>query len=161
MKYVIRYSAYFMIALVSIGVLVVAGNSYAKDDRNQHDQQAAIVEGANQMQEGNKVVVDTMAKKGFKDPELTAARKKMQEGYDLIVKGEKMMNGGTMEQGKAMVTRGANMMMDADKATRTVVEKHGMAQECASALNECAMGEKKVKTNFQAYGLQGNWEGQQ
>lgn len=159
MKEMRRLSLCFALVLVAVGILAAAGNVCAKSDQNLHDQQAAIVEGAKQMQEGNKVVVDTMAKKGIKDDELTAAQKKMNEGYELVVKGEKMLDGDKAEEGKGMVTRGANMMMDADKATRSLVEKHGMTQECATALDECAAGAEKVKNNFQTYGLQGDWVG--
>jgi hypothetical protein len=159
MRRIKRCSALFFIAFLSIGLLVLAENSYvAAQDKSLHDQQNALVEGAKQMQAGNKLVVDKMEKKGIKDPAMTAAGKKMTDGYDMVVKGQSMMTGSTMEQGKEMVTRGANMMMDADKETRALVKKHGMEKECASDLESCSLGEKKVKAGFQTYGLHGNWE---
>jgi len=155
-----RYFAISIIVFLSIGIFAAGGYLYAAQGENAHDK-AAIVEGAKQMMDGNKKVVDIMTKKGIKDADLTASEKMMTEGYNMIAKGETMMTGSTMAEGKAMVTRGANMMMDAEKATMAAVEKHGMTQECSAALNECTTGEKKIKANFQAYGLQGNWEGQQ
>ena len=160
MRNITRRSVFFFIAFLSVGLFVLAENSYAQggDSRSLHDQQNALVEGAKQMQSGNKLVVEKMEKKGVKDPALAAAEKKMKEGYEMVAKGQSMMTGSTTEQGKEMVTRGAKMMMDADKETRALVKKHGMEKECASELESCAVGKEKVKTGFQAYGLQGNWE---
>jgi hypothetical protein len=69
----------------------------------------------------------------------------MTAGYEMVTKGDGMMTGSTMAEGKAMVTRGAKMMLDAQKMTSAAVEKHGMVQECTIALDSCTYGEKKIK----------------
>ena len=159
MKNLNKYFAGFMFVILSISILGLAGYSNAADVESAHDRQA-ILEGAKQMLDGNKVVVDIMTKKGKKDADLTAAEKMMSDGYNMVVKGESMMTGSTTAEGKDMVTRGANMMMAAEKATKACVEKHGMVQECSGGLDTCAIGDKKVKAAFQTYGLSGNWEEQ-
>lgn len=149
--------ACFIALFLSLGVFGMFGYAHAAGPGSDKDQQAALMEGAKMMRDGNKMVVDTMTKKGIKDADLMAADKKMQEGYDIVVKGTPMMTGSTMEQGKAMVTRGVNMMTAAEKETKAIIDKHGMAKECSSGLDKCTLGEKKVKAVFQTYGLQGDW----
>ncbi|MGO9021000.1 MAG: hypothetical protein ACLQVJ_21870, partial [Syntrophobacteraceae bacterium] len=73
-----------------------------------------------------------------------SSEKMMTEGYNMITKGDSMMTGSTMPEGKAMVKSGAKMMLDAQKMTSAVVEKHGMVQECTIALDSCTWGEKKI-----------------
>jgi hypothetical protein len=142
MKSSIRYLAFSLIIFLSIGVFAVAG--YAQHEKSDNAIEA-ITEGAKKMMDGNKTIMDTMTKKGIKDPELTSAEKMMTEGYNMITKGQSMMTGSTTAEGKEMVKHGAKMMLDAQKSTSAVVEKHGMTQECTIALDSCTYGEKKIK----------------
>ena len=91
------------------------------------------------------MIMDIMSKKGVKDAELTSAEKMMTDSYDMITKGESMMTGSTMAEGKAMVKRGSKMMLDTQKATSAAVEKYGMVQKCSIALDSCTYGEKKIQ----------------
>ncbi len=154
-----RYLSFFSIVFLSIGIFAFTGCLQAAESEQPTPQgQKAIVEGAKQMLDGNKMIMDTMAKKGMKDAELTAVEKMMTDGYEMVAKGDGMMTGSTMDEGKAMVTRGANMMMKAQKETLAALDKKGMETECSGALDMCKVGEKKVKQNFQTYGLHGDWE---
>ena len=149
------YAAGFMALFLSLGIFGMLG--YVQADQVSDQDRAVLIEGAKMMRDGNKMVVETMTKKGIKDADLMAADKKMEEGYDIVTKGSAMMTGGTMAEGKATVTRGVNMMTAAEKETKAIIEKHGMAKECSSGLESCAIGEKKVKAVFQTYGLHGDW----
>jgi hypothetical protein len=154
-----RCLSFSLIVFLSVGIFAFAGCLQAAESEQATLQsQKAIVEGAKQMLDGNKMIMETMAKKGLKDAELTSVEKMMTDGYDMVVKGEGMMTGSSMDEGKAMVTRGANMMMKAQKATLAALDKKGMETECSGALDMCTVGEKKVKQNFQTYGLHGDWE---
>ncbi len=105
------------------------------------------MEGAKKMMDGNKMIMDTVAKKGMKDAELTSAEKMMTDGYNMVTKGESMMTGSTMAEGKEMVTHGAKMMLEAQKATTAAVEKKGpeLVKECTIGLDSCKCGRKKDK----------------
>ena len=149
-----RYFAIFAIVSLFIGILAAPGYLNAAD---QHTNKA-LVEGANRMVEGNKAVVDTLAKKGIKDADLTAAEQMMADGRAKVLEGESMMSAGKTEEGKQVAASGATMMVKADKATRTVVAKHGMTEECAVGLGTCDAGKEQIRSVFQSYGLQGNWE---
>jgi len=141
-----RYFATSLIVFLSIGIFAVAGFlQAAESDQGIKEGQKAISEGAKQIMDGNKMVMDIMAKKGMKDAELKAAEKKMADGYNMITKGESMMTGSTMAEGQEMVKRGAKMMLEAQQATSVAVERKGMTVQCSSALETCALGEKKVK----------------
>jgi hypothetical protein len=152
-----RYLAGFIALFLSLGIFGMSEYVQAAAPGSDQDQQTALIEGAKMMRDGNRMAVESMTTKGIKDADLMAAQKKMQEGYDIVVKGAPMMQGNTMAEGKAMVTRGVNMMTAADKETRAIIDKHGMAKDCSSGLERCELGEQKVKTVFQTYGLQGNW----
>ncbi len=146
-----------LIVLLSIGVFAVAGFLHAAEsDQGNKEGQNAIMEGAKKMMDGNKMIMDLMTKKGMKDAEMTAAEKKMTDGYDMITKGESMMTGSTMSEGQAMVKSGSKMMLDAHKEISAAVEKKGMTQQCASYLSECTNGEHQIN-----YGLQGSMHGGQ
>ncbi len=141
-----RYFATSLIVFLSIGIFAVAGClQAAQDDQGIMEGKKAITEGAKKMMEGNKTIMDIMSKKGKKDADLTSAEKMMTDGYNMITKGEAMMTGNTMAQGKTMVKRGAKMMLDAQKATSDAVEKAGMTYECSSALDSCKYAEKDIK----------------
>ncbi|MFZ0932324.1 MAG: hypothetical protein WAN11_27240 [Syntrophobacteraceae bacterium] len=146
MKNRTRYFATSLIVCLSIGIFAIAGFlQAAESDKGTQEGKKAITEGAKQMMDGNKMIMDLMAKKGIKDAELTAAEKKMADGYNMIAKGESMMTGSTMAEGQEMIKHGAKMMLDAQQATSAAVEKHGMTVQCSSALNTCVSGETKVK----------------
>jgi hypothetical protein len=146
MKNRTRYIATSLIVCLSIGIFAIAGFLQAAESgAGTQEGKKAITEGAKQIMDGNKMVMDIMTKKGMKDAELTAAEKKMAEGYDTIIKGESMMTGSTMAEGKEMVKRGSKMMLDAQAATSAAIERKGMSVECSAALDTCALGEKKVK----------------
>ena len=83
-----------------------------KDDAMMKGQKA-MMEGAKQMMDGNKKVMDIMTKKGIKDADLMAAQKSMEDGYNMLTKGETMMN----PEGQKMVKEGAKMMLDAQNKT--------------------------------------------
>ena len=100
------------------------------------------MEGAKQMMDGNKMIMDIMTKKGIKDADLMAAEKMMEEGYNMVTKGESMMTGANPE-GQKMVKEGAKMMLDAQKKTTAVVEKHEMVKECSIALDSCTLAKKR------------------
>ncbi|SPF39890.1 exported hypothetical protein [Syntrophobacter sp. SbD1] len=141
-----RFLATSLIVVLSLGVFAIGGYlQAAESDQGIQKGKQAIMEGAKQIMDGNKMAMDIMAKKGMKDAELTAAEKKMAEGYNTIIKGESMMTGSTMAEGKEMVKHGSKMMLDAQAATSAAIEKKGMTVECSAALDTCALGEKKVK----------------
>src|SRR5208337_4238228 len=146
MKNRTRYIATSLIVCLSIGIFAIAGFLQAAESgMGTQEGKKAITEGAKQIMDGNKMVIDIMTKKGMKDAELTAAEKKMADGYNMVTKGESMMTGSTMAEGQKMVKDGAKMMLEAKQATAATVEKHGMTVECSSALETCALGEKKVE----------------
>ena len=146
MKSPSRFLATSLIVFLSIGIFAIAGFlQAAESDKGIQEGMKATMEGATQIMDGNKMVMDIMAKKGIKDADLTAAEKKMADGYNMVTKGESMMTGSTMAEGQKMVKDGAKMMLEAKQATAATVEKHGMTVECSSALETCALGEKKVE----------------
>jgi hypothetical protein len=135
-----------LIVVLSLGVFAIGGYlQAAESDQATESGKQAITEGAKQLLDGNKMVMDVMEKKGMKDAELTAAEKQMAEGYNTITKGASMMTGSTMAEGKATVKRGSKMMLEAQNATSAAVEKHGMTVTCSAALDPCTVGEKRVK----------------
>ncbi|MGA2400238.1 MAG: hypothetical protein ABSG91_00840 [Syntrophobacteraceae bacterium] len=135
-----------LVVFLSIGIFAVAGClQAAENDQATKEGQKAITEGAKQMMDGNKAIMDIMAKKGVKDPDLTTAEKMMTDGMNMITKGESMITAGTVAEGKTMVRHGAKMMLDAQKTTMGVVEKHGMVYECSIALDTCGYAEKRMK----------------
>ena len=141
-----------LMIVLSIGVFAAAGFLQAAESGM--GDQKAIMEGAKKMMDGSKAVMDIMTRKGIKDEELTSAEKKMTEGYDTIIKGHGMMTGNTMAEGKEMVTRGAKMMLDANKAMAAAVEKKGMTQECSNHFGTCSLGEQEIN-----YGLHSGMRG--
>ena len=142
-----------LIVCLSIGIFAIAGFlQAAESEKGIQEGKKAITEGAKQIMDGNKMIMDIMAKKGIKDAELTAAGKKMADGYNMVTKGERMMTGSTMAQGKEMVKNGSKMMLEAQLATSDAVEKHGMTAECSSVLETCAIGEKKVQFGREFWG---------
>lgn len=145
-----RYFAAALIVFLSIGVLAAAGYlRAAESDRGTIEGQKAIMEGAKKMMDGNKMIMDTVAGKGMKDAEFTAAEKMMTDGFNMVTKGESMMTGDTISEGKAMVTRGAKMMLEAQKATAAAVEKKGLVTVCSSGLDMCMTGEKKINLGLE------------
>ena len=147
-----RFLATSLIVLLSIGVFAVAGFlQAAESDQGNKEGQKAIMEGAKKMMDGNKMIMDLMTKKGMKDAEFTAAEKMMTDGYNMVTKGENMMTGNSTPEGKAMVTRGAKMMLEAQKATAAAVEKKGLTTICSIGLDMCMTGEKKI-----TFGLEGS-----
>jgi hypothetical protein len=147
-----RFLAISLIVCLSIGIFAIAGFLQAAETDKVQEGKKSITEGAKQIMDGNKMVMDIMAKKGKKDAELTAAEKKMAEGYSMVTKGESMMTGSTMAQGKEMMKNGAKMMLEAQLATSDAVEKHGMTAQCSSVLETCALGEKKVHFGSELWG---------
>jgi hypothetical protein len=158
MKKRISYFPVLAAVFMATCILSTAGYTNASPAVESGHDREAIIEGAKQISAGNKMVVDIMEKKGIKDPDLQAANKMMTEGYDTIMKGDEMVRSGHVEEGNALFTRGGKMMMDADKLTKAVIEKHGMTQECTGAFGNCEIGEAKMKNGFQTYGLHGDWE---
>jgi len=140
-----RFLAISLIVCLSIGIFAAVGYLQAADDQGMQEGKTAIMEGAKKMMDGNKMIMNIMAQKGMKDAEMTAAEKKMADGYDMIVKGESMMTGSTMAEGKSMVTRGSKMMLDAQKTVAAAAEKKGISQECSIAFDLCGYGEYKIK----------------
>ncbi|MFZ0930000.1 MAG: hypothetical protein WAN11_15445 [Syntrophobacteraceae bacterium] len=146
MKSFSRYFAISLIVFLSIGIFAFVGFVQAAEgDQAVKEGQKAMMEGAKKMMDGNKMIMDIMGKKGVKDPDLTSSQKMMTDGYNMITKGDSMMTGSTMAEGKDMVKHGAKMMLDAQKMTTAVVEKHKMVQECTIALDSCTWGEKKIQ----------------
>jgi len=135
-----------LIVVLSLGVFATGGYlQAAESDQGTEQGKQTIMEGAKQIMDGNNMIMDIMAKKGMKDAELTAAEKKMAEGYNMIIKGESLMTGSTMAEGKEMIKRGSKMMLDAQQATSAAVEKKGMTVQCSAALDACVSGQKKVQ----------------
>ncbi|SPJ15904.1 exported hypothetical protein [Syntrophobacter sp. SbD2] len=149
-----RFLATSLIVCLSIGIFAIAGFlQAAESDKKIQEGKKSIMEGSKQIMDGNKMVMDIMAKKGIKDAALTAAEKMMADGYSMVTKGESMMTGSTMAEGKEMVKHGgAKMMLEAQLATSDAVEKHGMTAECSSVLETCAIGEKKVAFGREFWG---------
>jgi hypothetical protein len=146
MKSPSRFLITSLIVCLSIGIFAIAGVLQAAESgKGLQEGKKAITEGAKQIVDGNKMVMDIMDKKGMKDAELTAAEKKMVDGYDMVAKGADMLTGATMAEGQTMVKNGAKMMLEAQQATSAAVEKHGMTAQCSSVLETCALGEEKVK----------------
>jgi hypothetical protein len=145
MKNRCRYFATSLIVFLSIGVFATAGYLRAAESEPvTMEGQKAIMEGAKKMMDGNKMIMDTVAGKGMKDAEFTAAEKMMTDGYDMVTKGQSMMTASTIPEGRAMVTRGAKMMLEAQKATAAAVEKKGLVTVCSIGLDVCMTGEKKI-----------------
>ena len=140
-----RLLATSLIVCLSIGIFAVAGYLQAAEGQGMAAGNKAMVEGAQKMMGGNKMIMDTAAKKGKKNADLAAAEKMMTDGYNMVIKGESMMTGSTMAEGQTMVKRGSKMMLDAQKKTADIVEHKGMTYECSSALDSCKWGEQKIK----------------
>ena len=150
MKYRSRYFAAPLIVFLSIHIFAATGYlQAAESDRGSIEGQKAIMEGAKKMMDGNKMIMDTVAGKGMKDAEFTAAEKMMTDGFNIVTKGESMMTGDTISEGKAMVTRGAEMMLEAQKATAAAVEKKGLVTVCSSGLDMCMTGERKINLGLE------------
>jgi len=140
-----RYFATSLIVFLSIGIFAAAGYLHAAtSDEAMMRGQKAMMEGAKQMMDGNKTIMEIMAKKGIKDPDLATSEKMMADGYGMLTKGESMMTGSTKAEGQEMIKKGAKMMLDAQKTTNAVVEKHEMVKECSIALDSCTYAEKKI-----------------
>ena len=147
MKSPSRFLATSLIVCLSIGIFAIAGHLQAAEmDKGMEAGKAAIMEGAKKMVEGNKMIMNIATQKGMKDAELTAAEKEMTDGYNMVTKGESMMTGSTMGEGKSMVQRGTKMMLDAQKATTAAIEKKGISKECSIAFDLCGYGEYKIKS---------------
>ena len=102
-----RYFATSLIVFLSIGIFAAAGYLHAaQSDEAMMQGKKAMMEGAKKMMDGNKMIMEAVAKKGKTSPELTAADKMMTEGYGMVTKGDSMMTGSTIAEGKAMVTGG-------------------------------------------------------
>jgi len=136
-----RNLAVFLAVALSIGIFAVTGCLQAAETDAAYK---AITDGAKQMMDGNKKIMDIMTKKGMVDPELTAANNQMKEGYEMIMKGEGML-GSNKAEAQSMASRGGKMMLDAQKKVAAQVEKKGMTQECKIDLSECTYGEQKIK----------------
>ena len=108
-----------------------------------------MMEGAQKMMNGNKMIMDAAAKKGMKSADLTAAEKMMTEGYNMVTKGDSMMTGRKMAEGKNMMKKGAKMMLDAQIETAAAVEKMGseMSSVCSIGLDTCMAASKNIKEN--------------
>ena len=149
-----RFLAISLIVFLSLGIFAVAGYLQAAEGQGMAAGNKAMVEGAQKMMGGNKMIMDTAAKKGKKNADVAAAEKMMTDGYNMVTKGESMMTGSTMTEGQAMVKNGSKMMLDAHKEISAAVDKKGMTQQCASYLSECTNGEHQIN-----YGLQGSMHG--
>ena len=136
-----RKFAISLVVVLSIGIFAAAGCLYAAETDAAYK---AMVEGAKQMMDANKKIMDKMAKKGMMDAELTAADKMMKEGYDMIMKGQAMVATNKAEAQK-MASHGGKMMMDAQKKIAAAVEKKGMTQACYDDFAQCKLGEQKIK----------------
>ena len=86
-----------LMVVFAIGIFAAVG-AFAADDQGAK----AIVDGANQMMDGNQKITMIMEKKGIKDPELTTAQRQMAEGYDLVLKGHQMMADQTAENRQSL-----------------------------------------------------------
>ena len=151
----LRYFAISLIASLSIVIFAAGGSIQAAgNDREAHNK---LMQGAKKMRDGNKQVMKMAAKKRIKDPELQQAAKEMDNGYNMVTKGASKISG---DEGKKLVTRGANMMVDADRATKSAIEKHGTVDEYSRGFGMSENGEKMVGQAFMTYGLQGNWRGE-
>ena len=140
-----RFLAISLIVFLSLGIFAVAGYLQAAEGQGMAAGNKAMVEGAQKMMGGNKMIMDTAAKKGKKNADLAAAEKMMTDGYNMVTKGESMMTGSTMAEGKSMVQRGSKMMLDAKKMEVAAAEKKGISQECAAAFDTCGFGEYQIK----------------
>jgi len=138
-----RFLAISLVVFLSLGIFAVAG--YAAEDQSMQAGKTAIMEGAKKMMEGNKMIMDIADKKGMKDADFTAAEKMMTDGYAMVTKGESMMTGSTMDEGKKMVGKGTKMMLDAQIMTTAAVNKKGISSDCMNASELCAYGEYKIK----------------
>ena len=149
-----RYLATSLIVFLSIGIFAVAGYLQAAEGQGMAAGNKAMVEGAQKMMGGNKMIMDTAAKKGKKNADLAAAEKMMTDGYNMVTKGESMMTGSTMAEGKTMMKNGARMMLDAQIATADAIEKMGpeMASVCSIGLDTCMTAGKDIKQNRAFWG---------
>jgi len=138
-----RFLAISLVVFLSLGIFAVAG--YAAEDPAMQAGKTAIMEGAQKMMDGNKQIMAIAAQKGMKDADFTAAEKMMTDGYAMVTKGESMMTGSTMDEGKKMVGKGTKMMLDAQIMTTAAVNKKGISSDCANAMSLCGYGEYKIK----------------
>ena len=146
MKNRMMYFTTSLMLFLSIGVFAMAGYSQAQQgDQAIMEGQKAIMEGAKQMMDGTKEIMGTMSKKGMNDPGVMKADKMMSEGYEMIMKGDGMMKGATMPEGREMVKKGAKTMLEAQKEMTSAVGKTEMVKECSIYLDTCKTGEQMVK----------------
>lgn len=92
-----------LIVLTVTGIFAYTPYLYAQNDQAVAGGRKAIVEGAKQMLEGSKKIMAVLQKKGLADEEIMALNRQMMDGYDLVMKGNGMMTGGTMAQGEEMM----------------------------------------------------------
>ncbi|MGC9195434.1 MAG: hypothetical protein ACP5IL_08275 [Syntrophobacteraceae bacterium] len=128
-----------------IGIFSFAPCLHAQNDQAVAQGRKAIVEGTKQMVNGSKKIMTVLEKKGLADANVKALDKQMQEGYDLVTKGDDMMAGGSMEQGRDMMRRGAHMILKANTGVEAVVEKNGIAKECMIPLLACRNAAEKIR----------------
>ncbi len=105
----------------------------------------AVMAGAKQMLKGNQMIMKALAKKGVKNADLETAQKQMNDGYNMVVKGNSMMTGSTMSQGQDMMKKGAAMMLAAQNTTNAIVHKNGWVKTCAVDLHECHYAKQKIE----------------
>jgi hypothetical protein len=129
------------VVFLSIGIFAAVGSLQAAETASPYQ---AIADGAKQMMDANKRIMDIMSKKGMVDADLKAADKMMEDGFAMIMKGEAMM-ATDKAQAQSMASQGGKMMLQAHKKVAAEVEKKGMTQECKIDLSDCTMAEKKIK----------------
>jgi len=146
-----RLLAISLIVCLSIGLFAVTGSLQAAED--QQAGKKAMMEGAQKMMNGNKMIMDAAAKKGLKSVDLTAAGKMMTDGYNMVTKGDSM-TGSLAAEGKKMMKQGAKMMLDAQIATADAVEKMGpeMSSVCSIGLETCMAASKNIKEDRAFWG---------
>ena len=145
-------SGYFAISLIvflSIGIFTAAGCLQAADTQGMQTGNKAMLEGAQKMMDGNRMIMDTVAKKGMKNADLMAAEKMMMDGYNMVTKGDSMTTGRKMAEGQKMMKEGAKKMLDAQIETAAAVEKMGseMSSVCSIGLDTCMAASKNIKEN--------------
>lgn len=145
MKNQSRYLAISLVVFLAIGIFAVAPSLQAQSDQAVKEGQKSIVEGANQMMDGNKKIMAVLEKEGKVDADVKANEKQMKDGYDLVMKGNGMMAGNTMAEGQEMMKSGSKMMLEANNALTVAVEKKGLTKQCAIDLHECDYAAQNIK----------------
>jgi hypothetical protein len=146
-----RYFTMFLFVFLFIGIFGFVGFMQAAGTNETiQEGQKAMMEGAKKIVDANKAIMDIMTQKGAKDEEFIGVQKMMNDGYNMMNKGNAKM-AIDLAEGQELMKHGVKLIMDAQKKTDAAVEKKGLTQICASDLHECRLGEQDISRGALAW----------